>query len=88
MAYWVKIGEGSEGARFINLDSIAYIEYKEPVNGNNAIIIFFDGTHAVVDSEREPNAFAKIMAYLETHTGFNPYAEEGEPEGEDEVSES
>jgi hypothetical protein len=88
MANWIKVNESTDGATFINLDSAVRFDTREYSGGGGRVRIYFNGTDIEVSSEREPAAYAKIMAYLGESIGDNAYAEEGEPEGEDEVSES
>jgi hypothetical protein len=88
MANWIKFGESSKNTSFINLDNVTRMQYHERADGGEHILITIDGAPVIISSENEPSAFAKIMAYLGANTGYNAYAEEGAPEGEDEVSES
>lgn len=88
MANWIKVDERSDSATFINLDGAVRFDYREYSGGGGRVRIYFNGTDIEVSAERDPNAYAKIMAYLGQQTGFDPYAEEGEPEGEDESSEA
>jgi hypothetical protein len=88
MANWIKVDEHEDSATFINLDSAVRFDYREYSGGGGRVRVYFNGTDLEISSEREPVAYAKIMAYLEQHAGFDPYAVEGTPEGEDESSEA
>jgi hypothetical protein len=87
MANWIKLDEREDSATFINLDGAVRFDYRE-YSGGGRVRVYFNGTDLEISSERDAVAYAKIMAYLEQQTGFDPYAEEGTPEGEDESSEA
>lgn len=88
MANWIKVNESSDGAIFINLDGAVRFDTRDYSGGGGRVRIYFNGTDVEVSSEREQAAYEKIMAYLGENAGHKDYAEEGAPEGEDEVSES
>ncbi|MFN8373277.1 MAG: hypothetical protein U0694_10440 [Anaerolineae bacterium] len=88
MATWIKVDERDDSATFINLDGALRFDYRKYASGGGRVRIYFNGSDIEVSSERDPNAYASIMAYLTQQTGFDPYAEEGQPEGEDESSEA
>lgn len=72
MTKWVIVDRRADSATVINLDGALRFDYRAYSRGGGRVRIYFNGTDIEISSERDAEAYEKVMAFLAQEADFSP----------------